>query len=144
MLTKEIVAPGKGAACGKQSQSGFVRRTPFWNYGLIQYQPDLDIKEIIDEALDNLLEGDIDSGNGDILDCFIFDFVRRLRVALLQESIVHQDSIADVGLRASGDVRAFELNLECLREELEENLREQRSIEERIRSTKFKEVQQHE
>lgn len=57
----------------------FTRRAPFWSYRVkdyLLYGPLVSFRGEIDSYLNKLFAGDIDEGNGDVLDSMIADLVR--------------------------------------------------------------------
>ena len=122
--------------CEQQIVHDFLRRAPYWSYrakGYEPYDPLLHFQEDIDRHLEALFSGEIDDGNGDVLDSQISDIVRQAQTDLKRQLVEHGDVIRSFGIRASSDRCAFQAKLETLREEKTALKREIDSLIERIK-----------
>lgn len=125
----------------------FNRRTPFWSYRTAAYKPYppfAQFKAEIDAYLEKLFAGELDDGNGDVLDTMISDVLRQAERDLARQRTEHRDMIVSFGLRARSDRTAFEHELGKLRESLERNQREQSKIRSRLENNEFMEVPENE
>lgn len=124
----------------------FNRRAPFWSYrtqDYKEYPPFAAFKAEIDAYLAKLFAGEIDDGNGDVLDTMISDVLRQAEHDLARQRTDHHDVIVSFGIRAKSDKAAFEKELNIRREALEKNLHEQEDIRARLYNNEFKEVMRH-
>lgn len=122
----------------------FNRRAPFWSYRTAEYRaypPFAQFKSEIDAYLDKLFAGEIDDGNGNVLDTMISDILRQAELDLEHQRTDHHDVIVSFGIRAKSDKTAFEKELQIRREALERNLQEQECIRKRLHNNEFMEVQ---
>lgn len=120
----------------------FARRAPFWSYRVkdyMLYEPLVKFKEEIDGYLEKLFSGDIDEGNGDVLDNMISDLVRQAEQYLKRQQTEHKDLITSFGIRAKSDQKAFQQELELLRGELARNMEQQKDIQARLYQNEFRE-----
>ena len=142
-MLNQLKKPDKAVPTdGDEIVNDFVRRTPFWSYRTTSYQiyePFMNYKEEIDRYLEKLFAGEIDDGNGDVLDSMISDMERQAEKHLLRQHSEHQDVIKSFELRMLGDRKAFEEQLQLLRELLAKNLAEQESLLARQRRDEFTE-----
>ena len=118
----------------------FERRIPYWSYRTVNYSiPErfLRYKEEIDEYLRHLFEGEIDDGNGDVLDNLILDMAMQAELSLEQQKIEHKDLITSFNIRAKSDKVAFENELMLLEEKLSENKRNQGRYVARMEENEF-------
>lgn len=125
----------------------FIRRAPFWSYRTVPYRPYpplMNLQTELDGCLDRLFSGELDDGNGDVLDCLIFDQVRQAREDLNRQRVSHRDAIVSFGLRALGDREAFETQLAALKQALEQNEAELTLVQHLARRDTYqKEAEQH-
>lgn len=121
----------------------FQRRAPFWSYRTVpykEYEPLVNLQGKLDDYLDALFCGDIDSANGDVLDNIIFDTVRQAQDDLNRQRVEHGDTIKSFGIRAEGDRAAFKEQLAKLREDLARNQEEQAFIRDMLHRCEYREV----
>ena len=121
----------------------FNRRTPFWSYRTTEYKPYPpfeQFKDEIDAYLEKLFAGDIDDGNGDVLDTMISDVLRQAEHDLARQRTEHRDVIVSFGIRAKSDQTTYERELQKETEELERNMQEQSEIRQRLQRNEFVEV----
>ena len=121
----------------------FLRRAPFWSYRSVPYRdyaPLIDLKAQIDAYLDALFCGEIDDGNGDVLDNLVFDTVRQAQSDLRLQQVNHQDTIKSFGIRAVSDQAAFEQELTLLQATLAGNMEEQAKLRKMLARNEYKEV----
>ncbi len=138
-----VKKPDKAVPTGEDEiVNDFVRRTPFWSYRAASYQiyePFMGYKEDIDRYLEKLFAGEIDDGNGDVLDSMISDMERQAEKHLLRQHSEHQDVIKSFELRMLGDRKAFEEQVQLLKELLAANQAEQEALLARQRRDEFAE-----
>lgn len=124
----------------------FTRRVPFWAYrakDYLLYEPLVSFQGEIDSYLEKLFAGDIDEGNGDVLDNMISDLVRQAEEYLKRQRTEHRDVISSFGIRARSDRKAFRQELDLLRAALERNEEEQKNIRARLNKNEFREDISH-
>lgn len=90
----------------------FVRRFPYESYRPVEYRPFPDLqKELmlpkLDQYLQALLAGDVDDGNGDMLDSIIFDPFRIAVPDLEKQGCEHRDIIRRLNARRISDRADF-------------------------------------
>lgn len=120
----------------------FVRRAPFWSYRVKDYQiypPFADYQKEIDAYLEKLFSGELDDGNGDVLDNLISDMFHKAKQDLNRQRQEHHDAIKSFWIRFQGDRRAFENELDLLKVSLQETIKEQPDIDKKLRKSEFKE-----
>ena len=86
--------------------NGFARRVPFWSYrarDYLLYEPLVSFRGEIDGYLERLFAGDLDEGNGDVLDNMIADLVRQAEECLKRQRTEHKDAIISFGIRAKSE-----------------------------------------
>ena len=135
-------APEKQVDDTKEVVHDFTRRAPFWSYRTVayrEYAPLVNLKDELDCYLDALFRGDIDDGNGDVLDNLIFDAVRRAWEDLKKQRVDHLDTITSFGIRAQSDRTAFEEQLTQLEESLSKNIQEQEFIRDLLNRCEYQE-----
>ena len=118
----------------------FQRRIPYWsyratNYGV--YEPFIKFKDEIDGYLAKLFSGEIDDGNGDVLDNMIFDMARQAEKSLAEQRTEHRDIIKSFDIRMKSDRDAFERELELLRTQLEDNMKKQERYSSLVENDEF-------
>ena len=131
-MIKQLKKPDKAVAVNEDViVNDFQRRTPYWSYrttGYTIYEPFMDYKTEIDDYLARLFAGEIDDGNGDVLDSMISDMERQAEKHLWRQHSEHQDVIKSFELRMLGDKKAFTEEIELLKDMLAGNLKEQESL----------------
>ena len=113
----------------------FTLRIPYWSYRPVPYRgyaPLAELREELDRRLEALFAGDIDEGNGDVLDGMIFSVVRQALTDLDRQRASHKDRIESLATRPFGDRTQFEEQLAYVLEDLENNLKEQAIVKERL------------
>ena len=120
----------------------FRQRAPFAAYRPVDYedyQPFVEFRPMIDGYLEKLFApgNAIDSGNKNVLDNLIEDMCEKAKQYLERQKIEHTDNIHGISNRRSGDKRAFERQLETLREALAQNEQELGEIIRRCETNKF-------
>lgn len=108
----------------KMVMNDFERRIPYWSYRPVSYEvyePFKEYKTEIDGYLEKLFNGEIDDGNGDVLDNMIMDMARQAEKSLNRQRVEHRDMIKSLDIRAQSDRKAFKCQLELLKEQLENN-----------------------
>ena len=123
----------------------FERRIPFWSYRAVNYkdyEPFTNLKTELDGYLKQLFKGEIDDGNGDVLDNLIADRSRQAKKDLARQRTDHIDTIKSFDIRARSDKKAFEDELALVMEQMEENRQTLRRYKERMARDEFMEVGQ--
>lgn len=139
-------APEKVVDGTQEVVTDFTRRTPYWSYRTVPYQVRGGLESFrkeLDDYLERLFSGELDDGNGDVLDCLISGRVRQAREDLKNQRISHRDAIVSFGIRAVSDRAAFEKQLAAVRQTLEQNRQELEALQARYRSGRYREVEQH-
>lgn len=118
----------------------FNRRLPYWGYLPTKYrilEHFADLRTELDEYLEKLFSGSIDSGNADILDNIITDVSRKAVKELEKQKTSHCDMIKSFDIRAKSDRKAFGRQLELYKESLEINKHEQEKYKTLSRVNEF-------
>ena len=118
----------------------FILRAPFWSYRTIsyyEYGPFVNYTPELDAYLEILFQGEIDSGNGDVLDNLIFDMSRQAERDLDKQRTEHGDTIKTFHIRNKGDKEAFFHERALLQAEIEECEQQLIEIKNRIKKDKF-------
>jgi hypothetical protein len=118
----------------------FKLRAPFWSYRTVpyrEYEPFSGFTPEINSHLDKLFQGEIDDGNGDVLDNMICDMARQAEKDLDKQRTEHGDIIKSFDIRNRGDRTAFEHELTLLQSELLENEQQTAEIKTRLKQDKF-------
>ncbi len=140
-LFNQLNNPNKAVSTEMEVVKDFERRIPYWGYRTVNYIVDqafLEFKDEIDAYLDKLFGGDIDDGNGDVLDSLITDVARIAEEKLLQQRTEHRDTIKSFDIRMQGDILAFEKHLENLKEKLADTEKTQESYQELVERDRFR------
>ena len=119
----------------------FVRRPPYWSYRSLGYTPLKEFMEFqrnIDDYLEKLFQGGIDDGNGDVLDNMNIDIAMQALTDLAIQRVNHRNTIKDLAARFEGDRACFEEELRNLTNRLDQNLKKQSAIKEKIDKNEFK------
>lgn len=120
----------------------FQRRAPFWSYRVTDYRPYAPFTAFrgdLDGYLEKLLAGEIDDGNGDVLDNLIRDMTCMALQDLEKQRADHQDNLRNLELRAAGDRDQFQDYRDALAHDLDRNLQEQAGLEARVKQHTFRE-----
>ena len=83
----------------------FRRQIPFWSYRPVEYRsyaPFVNLGIILDDYLEKLFTGELDEGNGDVLDNIIFDSMRQAFHDLDVQKAQHEDLIENLFLQIVG------------------------------------------
>lgn len=139
-IFKQLRNPNKSVESEEVIVSDFQRRIPYWSYrttGYKVYEPFMEYEQVLDEHLEKLFSGEIDDGNGDVLDRLIIDMARQAEKFLVQQRAEHRDTIKSFDIRARSDQKAFESQLTLLREQLERNQQNQEKYRELIDADEF-------
>ena len=107
----------------RQIVHDFRLRMPFENYRTKEYElyhklKDEEMIPRIDEHLDKLFSGEVDDGNGDMLDSILFSPAREARPDLAKQHVDHGDMIRRLIIRRKADIADFEKIIEALKSEL--------------------------
>lgn len=120
--------------------SDFKLRAPFWSYRTVPYReyvPFVEFISAIDGYLERLFQGEIDDGNGDVLDNMICDMARQAEKDLDKQHIEHGDTIKSFDIRNQGDKKAFMHERDLLQAEIQENEQQLAEIKTRMKQDKF-------
>ena len=120
----------------------FLRRAPYWSYRVTDYRPYApfsDFRGGLDGYLEKLLAGEIDDGNGDVLDNLIGDMARQALLDLEKQRADHQDYLRSLDARTVGDRDQFQRCRDALERDLNRNLQEQAALEQRADRHTFRE-----
>ncbi len=121
-ILSQISNPNKSISDEEVVVHDFERRTPFWGHRPKKYTLDerfMEFRNEIDEHLQRLFEGDIDSANGDTLDNLIMDVAKQAEHSLANQREWHKDWIKSLDDRARCDKKAYEEQLVLCKRELE-------------------------
>ncbi len=121
----------------------FIRRIPFWGHRNIAYrdfEPLINLKQELDEYLENLFHGEIDDGNADVLDNIIFDRVRQAMEDLKYQSVEHEDMNCSFENRVDSDLSAFSQERDNLMEDLKFINREYERLMRLYEKFEYKEI----
>ena len=132
----------KNKAENKPIGTYFRGRVPFGNSRPVdyeEYEPFIQFKPVIDGYLDKLFAAGtaLDEGNKNTLDPLITDQSAKAEQHLEQQRVEHTNSLNAFNTRRDGDKRAFERELETLREALAQNEKELNDIQRRCQVGKF-------
>lgn len=125
----------------------FQRRAPYWSYRVTDYRPYAPFTEFrkeLDGYLEKLFAGEIDDGNGDVLDNLIVDMTQLALHDLDKQRADHQDNLRNLELRTVGDRSQFLEARKMLAVDLDDNLIEQESLKRRLKTQTFREEKNHE
>lgn len=125
----------------------FRLRSPFWCYRAVSYrvwEPFAGYGKTIDSYLEKLFEGEIDDGNGDVLDNMICDMARQAERDLDRQHTEHGDIIRTFGIRSQGDRRAFVQERGLLQSALDETEQHLDEVRARMRKDEFRGGEPHE
>ena len=110
----------------------FTYQIPYWSYKVSayrEYSPFADLTATLDEHLEKLFAGEIDDGNGDVLDCLIADYARENFRYLAQQRVEHCGALKMFQVQREGAKHSFESHYKSIeqtaqekRDELEELL----------------------
>ncbi len=141
---KKTIQTKSNQSAAAQEEPGMVhdfkRRVPYWGYRMVDYReyaPLAALREQLDERLNILFGGELDDGNGDVLDALIADTLRQAEQDIKRQRIDHRNMIASLSMRARSDRAAFENELRRCRAALEQNLSEQESLCERLYENEY-------
>lgn len=118
----------------------FTRQVPFWNYRPVSYRINerfMDLIPELDAYLERLFAGEIDDGNGDVLDNIICDHAAETIKELTDQKVSHDDLLVNMHIQAQGAIDSLENHLSKLREKREEIVRDLDDISARWAKDKF-------
>ena len=118
----------------------FTCQIPFWSYQVAayrEYAPFSDLTEILDAHLEKLFAGEIDDGNGDVLDCLIADYARENFRYLAQQRVEHRGALKMFEVQRQGAKHAFEDHYDSIRQTLQEKQTERDELLARSRADQF-------
>lgn len=110
----------------------FQMRTPYESYRPADYRPyhkleEVEMRPALESALEPLLAGSVDAGNGNMVDDLIFAVLREALVDLRLQQVRHGDTIQRLSVRRATDLEDIRrlrdrqaLELDGLRREYEE------------------------
>lgn len=115
----------------------FRLRLPYENYRTKEYElyhklKDEEMLPRIDEHLEKLFSGEVDDGNGDMLDSILFAPAREAKPDLAKQHIDHGDMLRRLIIRRKSDIADFEKIVEDLQSELTALEKEHKDTSERI------------
>ena len=107
----------------RQVVHDFRLRLPYENYRTKEYElyyklRDEEMLPRIDEHLEKLFSGEVDDGNGDMLDSILFSPAREAKPDLAKQHVDHEDMIRRLIVRRKADVADFKKIVDALRNEL--------------------------
>ena len=118
----------------------FKLRAPFWSYRTVpyrEYEPFVNFTADIDNYLERLFEGEIDDGNGNVLDNIICDMARQAEEHLKRQHTEHRDTIKSFDIRNKGDKTAFMNERILLQAEIEDTEQQIEEVKRRMKRDKF-------
>lgn len=118
----------------------FICQIPFWGYQVAayrEYEPFSNLVLELDSYLEKLFAGEIDDGNGDVLDCLIADRVRANFKYLAQQKVEHRNMMKMFEVQRQGAKRAFEEHLDSVEKMFAEKDAERNGILKRYNADKF-------
>lgn len=118
----------------------FRRRPPYWSYRPVGYVPlkeFMEFQKIIDEHLNALFAGNIDDGNGDVLDNLIRDITCKAAEDLALQKVKHNNTIHDLVRRVEGDRDVFDDEQAKLKTLLSENDERLKQIGKKINKNEY-------
>lgn len=121
----------------RQVVHDFRLRLPYENYRTKEYElyhklKDEEILPRIDDHLDKLFSGEVDDGNGDMLDSILFSPAREAKPDLAKQHVDHGDMIRRLIIRRKSDIADFETIVETLKNELSSLQTEYKQTNEKI------------
>lgn len=136
----QVENPQKAVSSEEAVVNDFERRIPYWSYRPTNYkvfEPFMEYKSEIDGYLEKLFNGEIDDGNGDVLDNMIMDMARQAEKSLAKQHTEHGDIIKSFDIRAKSDRIAFEDELKLLRDRLDICMKKQAKYKELLEEDEF-------
>lgn len=118
----------------------FICQIPFWGYQVAayrEYEPFSNLVLELDSYLEKLFAGEIDDGNGDVLDCLIADRARANFKYLAQQKVEHRNMMKMFEVQRQGAKRAFEEHLDSVEKMFAEKDAERNGILKRYNADKF-------
>lgn len=137
---KEKSEPEQGIECRQEVVNDYNRRKPYWSYRPVNYEfcsSFSELKNEIDGYLEHLFAGDIDDGNGDVLDSIILSRAKQAKCDLEIQRTHHRDIINEMNLGMLGNLKFFHNRLELQRKYLEKKKKELTKYEELVDSDAF-------
>lgn len=104
-----------------ESTMKFDRRIPKWEYRPSEYynlKRFDNLKTELDEYLEKLFKGEIDSGNGNVLDNLISDVMNETIKEIGRQRVNHKDTIEGLSIFHNGSEEEFRRELEHIDDEL--------------------------
>lgn len=118
----------------------FTCQIPYWSYQVSaykEYTPFSDLTATLDEHLEKLFTGEIDDGNGDVLDCLIADYARESFRFLAQQRIEHRGALKMFEVQRQGAKHAFESHYSLIEKTVQEKRAELDELLERRKKDRF-------
>ena len=118
----------------------FTCQIPYWSYQVSayrEYAPFTELTSTLDEHLERLFTGEIDDGNGDVLDCLIADCARKNFRFLAQQRIEHRGALKMFQVQRLGTKHAFESHLKSIEQIVQEKRAELDALLKRRRMDMF-------
>lgn len=136
---KEILG-GKKVDDTLEVVNDFKCQIPYWGYQVAAYknsEPFNDLIPVLDTYLEKLFTGELDDGNGDVLDCLIADYARENMKYLAQQRVEHRSMLKMFEVQRQGARQTFENHLTAMEELKEEKGVDMENIEKRCKADKF-------
>ncbi len=105
----------------------FTCQIPYWSYQVSayrEYPPFSDLTATLDEHLEKLFTGEIDDGNGDVLDCLIADYARENFKFLAQQRVEHRSALKMFQVQREGAKHSFESHYKSMEQTAQEKRKE--------------------
>lgn len=139
-MLKKVIKRRRHAKADEVLVNDFKRRAPYWAYRPAEYRIYDDFMFYmtdIDKYLKKLFSGEIDDGNGDVLDNMIMEMTRQAEKLLEKQRTEHRDTIKNFDIRRKSDKKAFQGQLVLLRGQLKYNSIEQAKYRSRLEKEEF-------
>ena len=118
----------------------FTCQIPYWSYQVSayrEYAPFSNLTATLDAHLEKLFTGELDDGNGDVLDCLIADYARESFRFLAQQRVEHRGVLKMFQVQRQGAKRAFESHYRSLEQTVQEKRQERDELLKRKRTDRF-------
>jgi len=141
MFSKNRNQHRQPAETGRHLRDDFNLRAPYWSYRPLSYTISdslTGLQTTIDLHLKKLFAGEIDAGNGDVLQNLILDATQQAEAELAGQRELHRDQIKTFHHRRTADQTAFELERQQLQDKLYQALQDRTVILTRMESQKFR------
>lgn len=118
----------------------FTCQIPYWSYQVAayrEYAPFSNLTAVLDEHLEKLFTGELDDGNGDVLDCLIADYARESFRFLGQQRVEHSGALKMFQVQRQGAKSAFESHYRAIEQTVQEKRMERDELLKRKRMDRF-------